>query len=106
MNSDEERDARAAAVAEVRTRLRARGIIVTGSDTPEELVDLQSAVENFEKTVEAHGGDLMVDDLKSSLPDDPHFVLPRRAPGEGVRPYIGRIDDAEEHLRHHPRRPG
>jgi hypothetical protein len=106
MNSDEERDARAAAAAEVRTRLRARGIIVTGSETPEELVDLESAVENFEKTVEAHGGDLMVDDLKSSLPDDPHFVLPRRAPGEGVRRYIGRIDDAAEHLRHHPRRPG
>src|SRR6266576_3248689 len=46
------------------------------------------------KKIEAHGGDLMVDDLKSSRPDDRHFVLPSRAPGESVRDYIARIDDA------------
>ncbi len=50
-----------------------------------------------------HGGDLMVDDLKSSQPDDPHFVLPRRERGDTVRAYIGRIDEATARLRKHPR---
>jgi hypothetical protein len=47
----------------------------------------------------------MVDDLKSSRPDDQHFVVPQRAHGEVVRTYIVRIDEATEKLRHHPRRP-
>ncbi len=103
MDDSEERAERAAAVAEVTARLRSRGITVTGGENPEELVDLLSAVERFEAAVEAHGGDLMVDDLKSSSPDDPHFVVPRRAPGEVVRAYIGRIDAATAGLRRHPR---
>ena len=103
MDDSEERAERAAAVAEVTARLRSRGITVTGGENPEELVDLLSAVERFEAAVEAHGGDLMVDDLKSSRPDDSHFVVPRRAPGEGVRAYIGRIDAATAGLRRHPR---
>src|SRR2546429_7108397 len=100
---DEEAEQRAGAVAEVAARLRNRGIAVTGAEGPEELVDLLSAVERFEAAVEAHGGDLMVDDLKSSRPDDSHFVVPRRAPGEVVRTYIGRIDAATVGLRRHPR---
>jgi hypothetical protein len=94
---------RAAAAAEVAGRLRDRGVAVTGGEKPEELVDLLSAVERFEAAVEAHGGDLMMDDLKSSEPDDPHFVLPRRTRGEAVRAYIGRIDEATARLRKHPR---
>lgn len=105
MNKDEEFAARKSAAAEVTARLRARGIAVTGAEGPEDLVDLLSAVERFEGAVEAHGGDLMVDDLKSSQPDDQHFVVPRRAPGEAVRNYIGRIDEAMARLRRHPRRP-
>ena len=81
---------------------RSRGITVTGAEDPEDLVDLLSAVERFERMVEAHGGDLMVDDLKSSRPDDRHFVVPRRARNEAVRAYIGRIDDATARLRRHP----
>ena len=103
MDDSEERAERAAAVAEVTARLRSRGITVKGGEHPDELVDLLSAVERFEAAVEAHGGDLMVDDLKSSRPDDSHFVVPRRAPGEGVRAYIGRIDAATAGLRRHPR---
>ena len=106
MDRDEEgAEERAAAVAEVTARLRDRGIVVTGRESSEELADLLAAVEWFEAAVEAHGGDLMVDDLKSSRPDDPHFVVPRRAPTEGVRAYIGRIDQATGDLRRHPRRP-
>jgi len=64
---------------------------------------LLSAVEQFELAVEAHGGDLMVDDLKSVQPDDRHFVLPRRAHAEPIRAYIGRITAATSGLRKHPR---
>lgn len=102
---DEEARERAAAAAEVAARLRQRGVSVTGAERPEELADLLSAVERFEATVEAHGGDLMVDDLKSAQPDDVHFVLPRRGRGESVRAYIVRIDEAAARLRRHPRQP-
>jgi len=103
MDRDEELDARRTAAAEVADRLRSRGIAVTGAEDPEDLVNLLSAVERFEQAVEAHGGDLMVDDLKSAQPDDRHFVVPRRAAREGIRAYIGRIDAATADLRHHPR---
>src|SRR5256884_2972120 len=102
MDKDEEFEERAAAAAEVAARLRSRGIAVTGAENSEALVDLLSAVERFEAAVEAHGGDLMVDDLKSAEPDDRHFVVPRRAQGEAVRKYIRRIDKATTQLRRHP----
>jgi hypothetical protein len=91
--------------AEVAARLRQRGIALTGAERPDDLGDLLSAVERFEASVEAHGGDLMVDDLKSSQPDDRHFVVPRRGHGETVRAYIGRIDNATAGLRRHPGQP-
>lgn len=94
-------DERAAAAAEVAARLRGRGVALTGAERPNELADLLSAVERFEVAVEAHGGDLMVDDLRSSKPDDPHFVLPRRARAEAIGKYIVRIDEATAHLRRH-----
>jgi len=105
MNRDEEFQARKLATAEVKARLRSRGIEVTGDEQPEALADLLSAVERFEQAVEAHGGDLMVDDLKSSLPDDVHFVVPRRARGEAVHSYIVRIVEAAARLGDHPRHP-
>ena len=91
--------------AEVADRLRRRGITVGGSDKPGDLAELLSAVERFEAAVEAHGGDLMVDDLKSSRPDDRHFVLPRRGHAESTMAYVVRIDEATANLRRHPRRP-
>src|SRR5207244_8393162 len=105
MDKDEEFEERTAAAAEVTARLRGRGIAVTGAESPEDLVNLLSAVERFEKAVEAHGGDLMVDDLKSARPDDRHFVVPRREHGESIRTYIIRIDQAAAGLRRHPRGP-
>jgi len=98
-------DERAGVAAEVADRLRRRGVAVTGGESSDELADLLSAVERFETVVESHGGDLMVDDLKSPQPDDRHFVLPRRVLGESVRVYINRIDAAAAALRKHPRRP-
>ena len=99
------KDERALAAAEVAAQLRRRGVTLTGAERPEELADLLSAVQRFEAAVEAHGGDLMVDDLRSSKPDDPHFVLPRRTKGEAIPTYIARIDEATAGLRRHPRRP-
>src|SRR3989449_3972969 len=100
---DEEAEERAAAVAEVSARLRSRGIAVTGAEGPEDLADLLSAVERFEAAVEAHGGDLMVDDLKSAEPDDRHFVVPRRAHRQALPEDIGRLAEAKARLRRHPR---
>jgi hypothetical protein len=97
---DEER-----AVAEVADRLRRRGIALTGAERSDDLADLLSAVERFEKAVEKHGGDLMVDDLRSPQPDDRHFVLPRREHGESIRAYVIRIDGAAAGLHRHPRQP-
>jgi hypothetical protein len=94
-----------AVAAEVADRLRRRGIAVSGNERPEELGDLLAAVERFEAGVKSHGGDLMVDDLKSSQPDDPHFVLPARGPGEPIAEYITRIKEATARLRQHPPRP-
>jgi hypothetical protein len=105
MDREEEKGARAAAAAEAADRLRRRGIAVSTGERSGDLADLLSAVERFEKAVEAHGGDLMVDDLKSVQPDDRHFVLPRREAGESIRAYITRIDGATNDLRRHPRRP-
>ena len=104
MGKPEDRE-RADVAAEISERLRSRGIALTGAERPDDLADLLSAVERFEKAVEAHGGDLMVDDLKSPKPDDRHFVLPRRAHSETIRAYVVRIDDATEGLRRHPRKP-
>jgi hypothetical protein len=69
--------------AEVADRLRRRGIGVTGQESSEELADL------------------MVDDLGSSEPDDPHFVLPVRESGESIRDYIERIQRASGEIRPH-----
>ena len=102
MGKPEDRE-RADVAAEIGERLRSRGVAITGAEPPGDLADLLSAVERFEKAVEAHGGDLMVDDLKSPQPDDRHFVLPRRLHGETIRAYVGRIDAATTGLRRHPR---
>jgi hypothetical protein len=96
-----DRDDERQAMREAADRLRARGVTLTEHETAEELDGLLSAVERFEAAVEAHGGDLMVDDLKSTLPDDPHFVLPRRQPKEPASAYILRILEAADRLRRH-----
>jgi hypothetical protein len=88
-----------AAVVETVGRLHSRGIEVSSAEAPEDLVDLLTAVERFEDTVEALGGDLFVDDLKSSQPDHRRFVVPRRLNGEPIRSYLRRVDEATAQLR-------
>jgi len=92
-----------AAAAEAADRLRSRGVAVRGADTPDDLANLLTAVEQFEAAVKRHGGDLMVDDLKSAQPDDRHFVLPRRKARENIPAYVERIQQATTRLHRHPR---
>jgi len=87
------------AAEEASNRLLQRGIRLTGDEDPDELSDLQDAVERFETFVESRGGDLMVDDLRSSQPESPELVLPEREPGEPVESYIARIDAASVRLK-------
>src|SRR5579862_4644603 len=68
--------------AEVRARLRGRGVLLTGDETPTDMADLLDAVDRFDGAVEAHGGDLFVDTPtplrgdQVAQPDNPAFVLP------------------------------
>jgi len=92
-----------AVAQEVAGRLRRRGIALKGDERPEDLADLLSAGGRFEGAVEARGGDLMVDDLQSSQPDDRHFVLPPRSADESLRNYIAQVDGATARVKEHPR---
>jgi hypothetical protein len=88
---------------EAEDRLRDRGIEIHPQDRDEDVADLVDSVERFEVVVESHGGDLLVDRIGSSEPDDPAFVLPVRSPGERVTDYRLRVEAATDRLRHrHP----
>ena len=71
---------------------------LTGKESSDELVDLEEAVESFERAVERAGGDLMVDEPVTSgkpiAPEDSSFVLPARSASEAVAAYIKRIHHA------------
>lgn len=86
---------------EMEDRVRDRGITVYPRDGDEEVADLLEAIERFEAVVEAHGGDLLVNRIASSEPEDPAFVPPVRGPGEDASQYRLRIDAAADRLRHH-----
>jgi hypothetical protein len=87
------------AAEEARNRLQLRGIQLTGDEDPDALADLQDAVERFETAVESRGGDLMMDDLRSSQPEAPELVLPQREPGEPLDAYTARVDAAAARLK-------
>ena len=83
---------------EIVARLRARGIEVSQQESPENLVRLLDAVEEFERTVQRRGGDLMVDEpvglARPVDPDEASFVLPTRAEHESIAAFIERIGEA------------
>ena len=78
-------------VAEVLAR---RGVLLAGDETGRELADLWSAVDQFESSVEARGGDTMTNAPDSREPDNPAFVLPERNAGESATDYTRRILEA------------
>jgi len=89
---------------EIAGRLRARGIDVLDSDSPEEVVQMLEALEGFERAIESAGGDLMMDEPPSNQrgePDDPHFLLPKRSGGESATEYINRLTAATVAARKH-----
>lgn len=91
------REERERVSGEVASRLRDRGVGLTGRESSEEIVTLLEAVERFEGAVEAKGGDLMVDEApraRTTQPDDPRFVLPQRKSHEPVAEYLERIEEA------------
>jgi len=68
---------------------------------------VQEAVERFELAVEARGGDLMVDEGpggETTVPDDPHFGLPRRETDEPVDHYVERLMIATDDVLRHERK--
>ena len=84
---------------EIANRLETLGIALTGRETPDELVELQEAVERFETAVRGHGGDLMVDEGPRGVtrqPDRPEFAFPVRAADETVAQYCRRLQRATD----------
>ncbi len=103
-SGSEEGELLANAMAETRTKLRSRNVVLAGRETSDELADLLEAVEQFEKAVQGAGGDLMMDEApegKTAQPDDPHFVVPVRAASESASAYIQRVSAAADKVRHH-----
>ena len=89
---------------EISARLAALGMFLDGSESPDELVRVEDAVERFEGFVERRGGDLMVDEgvgRAATEPDDKHFALPVRREGESIEAYLERLAGATDDLRRH-----
>ena len=89
---------------ELAGRLRARGVAVHEDDSPDAIVALVEAVEAFERAVEAHGGDLMMDEppaRHAGQPDDPHFLIPARGDDESFAQYRARLVAATTAVRGH-----
>ena len=92
------REERDAARLELAGRVRQKGVLIDGSESPAQLDDLLSAIDRFEFAVTGRGGDLMINMPDSSEPENPRFVIPRREPGEDVDLYAGRIVAAAARL--------
>ena len=92
------------AMEQTRARLEALNVRLDGHESSQELVSILEAVERFEEAVQGKGGDLMVDESvrgKVVEPDDPHFVLPKRRPGETVEGFLDRVAIATHRVRAH-----
>lgn len=86
---------------ELAGRLRARGVDVRGTDSSDEVTNMQEAVERFEDRVRALGGDLMVDVPPAGhegRPDEPRFQLPLRHEGESADEFTARLAAATNSL--------
>ena len=93
---------------EIASRLRARGVDVYDSDSPEDVVRILESLEQFERAVEAAGGDLMMDEPPANHrgePDDPHFLLPMRAADESGSAYVQRLAATTSGIRKHKPHP-
>ena len=90
----DERDEMERNAAIVAEKLRGKGVTVSPSDTPDDIVTLLESVEAFEEAVKLGGGDLMMDEPPAGhdpQPDDERFVLPPRRANEQANAYVERI---------------
>ena len=85
------REEREAVAIELSGRLAQKGVEVGSDEDPAQLADLLSAVEEFERAVEAAGGDLYVDGPMSKEPEDRRLVIPQRRADEPIGRYAQRI---------------
>ena len=83
---------------ELEGRLMRSGVLLSGSESDEQIVAIADAVEAFEAARSAAGGDSMINTPESSPPEDPLFVLPRRRDDEPVEQYVIRLRDASESI--------
>jgi sugar phosphate isomerase/epimerase len=100
--SEEARDELTKAARETAARIAARGVHLRGTETPEEIVEIEEAIERFESAVEAAGGDLMVDEAprgQRGEPDDPRFRLPKRTDSMSAARYVEAIARGMDVLR-------
>src|SRR5678816_1259728 len=91
---------------EVASRLENLGIELDGRETPDQLTEIEEAIERFEDAVESRGGDLMMDEAppgQEPQPDDPHFALPLRHARETVASYLERVARVTDSVRRHAR---
>lgn len=72
----------------VATRLRDRGVSLSGEESARDLDRLLWALERYDAAVQSRGGDLM--------------TLPHRRDDETVRQYVERLERAAESIRGEP----
>jgi len=92
---------------EVAGRIAGKGVHLSGHETSQQLADLEEALERFEDAVEAHGGDLMVDEPPAGRPGEPdqeRFRLPIRGTGMSVADYLETLSRATDSLGQRKRR--
>jgi hypothetical protein len=100
--SEEARDELTNAARDTAARIAARGVHLRGTESPEEIVEIEEAIERFEVAVESLGGDLMVDEAprgRRGQPDDPRFRLPIRTESMSAGGYVEAIARAIDGLR-------
>ena len=98
-SGDAERDRIARDIA---GRLFSRGVDVRDDDSDDDITEIEDEVERFENLVQAHGGDLMVDEPprgQKGRPDDARFRLPLRHADESASAYVERLRHASATLR-------
>lgn len=83
---------------ELEAWLRHRYVPLFGAETDDEVLSIVNAVERFEASVMAAGGDLMVDSPGSSEPEHPEFVLAKRRDDETPDAYVARVHFAADRV--------
>jgi hypothetical protein len=102
---DESRKEFKDAIRETTARIANRGVYLRGDETHKEIVELDEALERFERAVHSRGGDLMVDEAPPGhhgVPDHPGFLLPQRVATMSVSDYVGRLAKAIDGIRKKP----